>query len=178
MRLVQHRASHITSVENRVWRSTAVRLSSHTIKGEGKQPWPELGDADLALSVETGHAAIDGLIVQIERLEEQLLKRVGLSPQFQVLKTVTGIGPILALTIALEVGDIKRFPGVGEFASYSAVWTASGSVTRRRKARPTARTAIPISPGRSWKRLTSPSATCRQRGASPAQRAARRQGAR
>jgi hypothetical protein len=40
------------------------------------------------------------------------LKRVGLLPQFQVLKTVTGIGPILALTIALEVGDIKRFPGV------------------------------------------------------------------
>jgi hypothetical protein len=33
---------------------------------------------------------------QIERLEELLLKRVGLSPQFQVLKTVTGIGPILA----------------------------------------------------------------------------------
>ena len=118
MRLVQHRASHITSVQNQVWRSTAVRLSGHTIKGKGKQPWPELRDADLALSVETGRAAIDALTAQIERLEEVLLKRVGLSPQFQVLKTVTGIGPILALTIALEVGDIKRFPGVGEFASY------------------------------------------------------------
>jgi hypothetical protein len=118
MRLVQHRASHITSEQNQVWRSTAVRLSNHTIKGEGKQPWPELRDADLALSVETGRAAIDALTAQIERLEEVLLKRVGLSPQFQVLKTVTGIGPILALTIALEVGDIKRFPGVGEFASY------------------------------------------------------------
>jgi transposase len=42
MRLVQHRASHVTSVQNQVWRSTAVRLRSDTIKGKGKQPWPEL----------------------------------------------------------------------------------------------------------------------------------------
>src|SRR5215472_17324508 len=63
----EHGASHITSVQNQVWRSTAVRLSSHTIKGEGKQPWPELRDADLTLSVETGRAAIDALTVQIER---------------------------------------------------------------------------------------------------------------
>ena len=35
-----------------------------------------------------------------------------------MLKTVTGIGPILAMTIALEVGEIGRFAGVGEFASY------------------------------------------------------------
>jgi len=118
MRLVQHRTSHITSVQSQVWRSTAVRLRSETIKGKGQQPWPELLDPDVALSVETGRAAIDALTAQIERLEELLLKRVGLSPQFQVLKTVTGIGPILALTIALEVGDLKRFPGVGEFASY------------------------------------------------------------
>jgi len=118
MRLVQHRTSHITSVQSQVWRSTAVRLRSETIKGKGKQPWPELLDPDVALSVETGRAAIDALSAQIERLEELLLKRVGLLPQFQLLKTVTGIGPILALTIALEVGDIKRFPGVGEFASY------------------------------------------------------------
>ena len=31
MRLVQYPASHITSVQNQVWRSTTVRLSSHTI---------------------------------------------------------------------------------------------------------------------------------------------------
>jgi transposase len=35
-----------------------------------------------------------------------------------MLKTVTSIGPILAMTIALEVGDLGRFTGVGEFASY------------------------------------------------------------
>ena len=118
MRLVQHRSSLITSVQNQVWRSTAVRLRSDTIKGRGKQPWPELSDPDLALSVKAGRAAIDTLTVQIERLEKLILKRVDLSPQFRMLKTVTGIGSILAMTIALEVGDIGRFAGVGEFASY------------------------------------------------------------
>ena len=117
MRLVQHRSSLITSVQNRVWRSTAARLRSDTIKGQGKQPWPEILDPDLALSLKVGRAAIDTLTVQIEQLEKHILKRIDLSPQFRMLKTVTGIGPIL-MTIALEVGDIGRFSGVGKFASY------------------------------------------------------------
>ena len=32
--------------------------------------------------------------------------------------TVSGIGPILALTIMLETGDIRRFAKVGNYASY------------------------------------------------------------
>jgi transposase len=118
MRLVQHRSSHLASVQNQVWRSTGVRLNSRTLKGDGSDPWPTITDPDVALSIETGRAAIDALTAQIERLEAVLLKRIRLSRDFQLLKTVTGIGPILALTIALEVGTIRRFPGVGEFASY------------------------------------------------------------
>ena len=118
MRLVQHRTAHITSIQGQVWRSTAIRLNSRTLKGEGSQSWPELSDPDVALSVETGRAAIDALTLQIERLEAVLLKRVKLLPEFRLLQTVTGIGPVLAMTIALEVGTIARFPGVREFASY------------------------------------------------------------
>jgi hypothetical protein len=55
-----------------------------------QEAWPELSDADLALSVKAGWAAIDMLTVQIERLEKLILKRVDLSPQFRMLKTVTG----------------------------------------------------------------------------------------
>ena len=90
MHLVQHRSSLITSVQNQVWRSTAVRLRSDTIKGRGKHPWPEISDPDLALSVKAGRAAIDTLTAQIERLENLILKRVELSPQFRMLKTVSG----------------------------------------------------------------------------------------
>ena len=34
------------------------------------------------------------------------------------LKTIPGIGEILGLTIMLEVGDISRFPKVGNYSSY------------------------------------------------------------
>src|SRR5215472_6829052 len=58
MRLVQHRSSLITSVQNQVWRSTAVRLRTETIKGRGKQSWPEISDPDLVSSVKAARAAI------------------------------------------------------------------------------------------------------------------------
>jgi len=38
---------------------------------------------------------------------------------FSILKTVPGIGRILALTILYEIGDIGRFETVQKFASYS-----------------------------------------------------------
>jgi transposase len=37
---------------------------------------------------------------------------------FRQLLTIPGIGNILAMTIMLEVGDIKRFRKVGNFVSY------------------------------------------------------------
>ena len=39
-------------------------------------------------------------------------------PELHWLKTVPGIGDILALTILLETGPMARFPSVGDFASY------------------------------------------------------------
>ncbi len=38
---------------------------------------------------------------------------------FHLLKSVWGIGPILALTIIYEIGDINRFESVQKFASYA-----------------------------------------------------------
>ena len=56
---------------------------------------------------------------QILRLEKAINKEVTLNKAFQQLLTVPCIGLILAMTIMLEVGDIGRFPQVGNFASYS-----------------------------------------------------------
>jgi transposase len=43
---------------------------------------------------------------------------VQLRKDFQMLLTTPGIGLILGLTIMLEVGDIARFPKVGNYSSY------------------------------------------------------------
>ena len=55
---------------------------------------------------------------QIDLLERTVTERVKLRAEYRFLKTVAGIGQILALTIMLETGEIKRFPTVGDFASY------------------------------------------------------------
>ena len=55
---------------------------------------------------------------QINLLERTVSERIKLRAEFCFLKTVPGIGQVLALTIILETGEIKRFPTVGDFASY------------------------------------------------------------
>jgi transposase len=61
-------------------------------------------------------STVDDLIDQIER---RLRERVRLRPEYAVLKTVPGIGDVLATTIMLETGTIERFSRVGNFASYA-----------------------------------------------------------
>ena len=73
---------------------------------------------DLALAVKANLSVMCSADEQTEILERTVTQRVKLSPQFSLLKTVPGIGQILALTIMLETGDIRRFSSVGNFASY------------------------------------------------------------
>ena len=55
---------------------------------------------------------------QIKQIEKALLLNTAHRPELDYLKTAPGIGDILALTILLETGDISRFKGPGNFASY------------------------------------------------------------
>jgi len=52
-------------------------------------------------------------------VERSVLAKVKARADYKALKTVSGIGEVLALTIALETGDIGRFAGPGNFASYA-----------------------------------------------------------
>lgn len=57
-------------------------------------------------------------LYRLERFIEQQAKQH--NPLYlQVLRTVPGIGRVLALTILYEIGDIQRFASVQKFASYA-----------------------------------------------------------
>lgn len=56
---------------------------------------------------------------QIHTLEREILARTKAREDYLALQTVSGIGKVLALTIALETGDIGRFASAGKFASYA-----------------------------------------------------------
>ena len=63
------------------------------------------------------HRSVEQELNLLHRLEEQIVlaeKRIrqviAVTPQMKLLMTLPGVGPILAITIALEVGDVERFP--------------------------------------------------------------------
>ena len=72
-------------------------------------------------SVTADLALIDAYQEQVAQLERELIKsaKVDDPVTFGLLRSVTGIGPILGLILLYEVDQISRFPEVGNFLSYS-----------------------------------------------------------
>jgi len=64
-------------------------------------------------------AQLDFVTGQVRQLEERLEQLVEVSEPMQWLLSMPGVGVILAATIALEIGDVKRFPSAMHLASYS-----------------------------------------------------------
>ena len=56
---------------------------------------------------------------QIGQFEQRLDELVEVTPEMQWLLSLPGVGVILAATIALEIGDVGRFPSADRLASYA-----------------------------------------------------------
>ena len=61
---------------------------------------------------------LQALEQSVKRIEKVVLSCARELPMYEKLLTIPGIGRILGMTITMEVGDIKRFPTDGDFASY------------------------------------------------------------
>ena len=117
--LVRHKTSHILSLQSLISRCCAQRISANEIRNfTVKDLQHLLREEHVVLSAQANLDTIVFLRQQIRRLEKTITKKVKLHKAFHQLLTVPGIGLILAMTIMLEVGDIGRFPQVGNFASY------------------------------------------------------------
>lgn len=62
---------------------------------------------------------LDFVKEQIAQLEQRLAPLVEVNESMRLLMTMPGIGVILAATIALEVGEVSRFPSASHLASYA-----------------------------------------------------------
>jgi transposase len=117
--MVHQRTANLLSIQNLVTRNTGSSIRSNRIKALDSETVDALlPNEDLALAVKANLAMIQCADEQIKILERIVTERIKLRAAFSFLKTVPGIGQILALTIMLETGDIKRFPTVGDYASY------------------------------------------------------------
>ena len=130
--LVKLRTSLINSLQDIIYRNCGTKIGVNNIKAIKEDKVAPLlsGQDELSLSGEVSKETIDYLGRQIRKVENSILSKVKLKEEYTKLLTITGVGKILALTIMLEAGTIKRFQKVGDFASYCrkvpSHWTSNG----------------------------------------------------
>jgi transposase len=117
--LVRQHTSNVLSVQNILARNTGSRFSGKRIQElTTKELKGLLAEEPQVLAVTSSLAVLNCLSQQIKTLEKTVHQRLHHTPSYEQLRSVKGIGTILAQTIALETGEIRRFPTVGNYASY------------------------------------------------------------
>ncbi len=117
--LVRQKTANLLSVQNLVARNTGRTPSGNRVKKLSAAEVVDLvGEGEVALAIGASLAVMGTLAEQIAAIEEVVLARARPAPAFKCLLSVPGIGRILGLTILLETGEVGRFAGVGNFASY------------------------------------------------------------
>jgi transposase len=117
MQLVQTRSAAIIRFKSMIQLHTGKTISANSIKTK-KFIIPIVGDPNVQLALSSEHQLIKAIMDQVKRLEQSILNQLEPLVEFQLLKSIPGIGDILAATIWLEIGDISRFKSPGNFASY------------------------------------------------------------
>lgn len=115
--LVRVATRQLISIQSQIWRSTGERITSRVLKQADFQP--QLEDLHEQLAVSSGLAVLRAARIEVQRLERAALAVMQPRSNYQVLQTMTGVGPVLGLTISLETGPIERFAAPGRYASYS-----------------------------------------------------------
>lgn len=120
VRLVQHRTAHMVSVLNTIARNSGSSLSWSKIeKMSDEQISKLLGEGLIGMAPRASLAVIKSLDQEITKIEKTAKARAKLRSEYKLLKTVWGVGTILALTIMYETGEISRFAQVGDYCSYA-----------------------------------------------------------
>ncbi len=66
-------------------------------------------------------ASLDQLEAQMESIESRIAAVLKPSPSVRLLRTIPGLGEILAPLVWLEIGDVSRFPHAENLASYAGL---------------------------------------------------------
>jgi transposase len=120
IRLVQQRTAHIVSLLNTIARNTGMSLSWSKIEQMTEGELDRLlGDGLKAMAPRASLAVINSLDGEIVKIEKTARAHAKLRSDYELLKTVWGVGMILGLTIMYETGEISRFAQVGDYCSYA-----------------------------------------------------------
>jgi len=120
LQLVQSRTEQILALETLYARQTGGRIGGNAVKQltmDQVAQWGWLDDATLAAQANV--AMVRAAESIIAKLEQKLRERAKVSPEYEILRSVPGIGEILSTVIMLETGPIERFTSAGNYASYA-----------------------------------------------------------
>jgi len=119
LQLIHQRTANILSVQNLIARNLGCGLSGSEVqKLTEERVYQLLPEIHLAMPALANLHIIQALNSEVKILEHEIKKELKPHPLFSILQSIHGIGPILAMTILLETGDIHRFAKVGNYASY------------------------------------------------------------
>jgi len=124
-RLVRHRSEAYTHVQLLLRQQGICEFRGKDVKSvDGKeQILNSLNDPDVYYLLKSDLLLIDQLDKLLSKIEKQIKTRAfhHNGTDYSLLKTVTGVGDMLALSILYETHDIMRFPNVQNYASYCRV---------------------------------------------------------
>ena len=132
--LVRQRTTQLLSMQTLLARNLGMRISGNELKKWQPQRIEALALlAEQKLALQANLAVLGCLEGQISQLESCIVSKAKLRADYRWLKTVSGIGTVLALTIALESGDINRFAAAGNFSSYARMVDSRRESNGKRK---------------------------------------------
>jgi len=117
--LVRQKTLHHLSLQSLIARYTGQRLSANEIKQLDTEAIAAHLQGPIVLGGQVSCQARHWLEEAIALIEQEVEKHLKPNLAYHLLTTVPGIGRALGSTIALETGDIGRFPSPGHYASYA-----------------------------------------------------------
>ena len=119
MQPVQQRTVQILSIETQMDQQRGAHMKADLIKKLDAKDIDamQLGSME-AMAMKANLAVMHSLDAQISVIENALRQVCRNQPAFGLIKSISGIGDILATVILLETGTIERFQDVGNYVSY------------------------------------------------------------
>ena len=119
--LVKQQTQCLLSIQGLVSRYENNRLSSKKIKSfieDENLLLQYVSDKSVSLAELSQLRVLKCIAEEIKKLEIEILLNIKEEKNFKLLKTLPGVGPILAMVILLETGEIKRFSKANNYSSY------------------------------------------------------------
>lgn len=118
--LVRIRTTNILSLKTIISRQAGRQIKRDDVKKLSSDELMKIlhNNEEAYLAANANFRIFQALNNEIKDIEKYIKSKVTLRPEFENLKSVPGIGDILALSIMLETGEISRFKDVGNFSSY------------------------------------------------------------